>query len=601
MIAKTLTDLWTQVQISSRRQYLVTLDETFTYRDLKDVILAWLVEFDSLGLSEGDRILIRVDDEPAAVFCFLAALLDGLTPVLLASDTPDLRLLAVHKVIEPSAVVIDDRAELPSQSIDKERCLPPRPKGFSSSRSWRGWFNFLSKDASDVHRDLGRTIPRLPPDLSGLAYIIFTSGTTSEPSGVMISRKNLLSNLTTLSNVFRYSESSRIFNDMVLAHADGMVQGPLLALTNGCAVIRSGGFKLPQIEQWLERIRQERATHILAVPTVWRLIASHAKHDDYFDSQECQVLCSVAASLPDDLISEIRSRFKRSLYNQYGLTETVASALYAGPSSEMGRRNTIGKPIDCEARIDPASNIRNEGELQLRGQNIFVGYWRNPKLTSHSFTPDGWLRTGDMVRFYPTEQDYQFLGRQKTVIMMGGFLIQPEEIDEALLAHPEVQECATVGIEDEIFGEVPATLIVANSNIEISCLAQYLRKRLELRKVPKYFFIVSSIPRGAAGKPQVSQVRSRIKELLKPKVSLLTPLLDLQQDVLRVAADVFQLPLESLSTSSGPDSVLSWDSFAHLSFILALEQRFKVRFPAQRIVTIRSIADAILAVQDLKP
>ena len=600
MTVQTLADLWTQIQINARRQYLVTLDEAFSYKDFKEIVLSWLLEFDSLGLTEGDRILIRVDDEPAAVFCFVAALLDGLTPVLLASDMPVVRLLAVHKSIEPGAVVIDDKVDLPSESIDKKKCLPPRPRRFSPSRNWKEWFKSFKKEASDLHNDLGRTVPRLPSDLSGLAYIVFTSGTTSEPRGVMISRKNLLSNLATLSKLFGYSESSRIFNDMVLAHADGMVQGPLLALANGCTVVRSGGFKLPQIEEWLERIRQERATHVIAAPTVWRLVVSHAKHDDYFDSPECEILCSVAASLSDDLISEIECRFNRSLHNQYGLTETVASALYAGQSSGMGRKNTIGKPIDCEARIDPSSNVGNEGELQLRGPNIFMGYWRNPKLTTHSFTPDGWLRTGDMVRFCPTEQDYQFLGRKKSVIMMGGFLIQPEEIDEALLAHPKVQECVTVGIEDETFGEVPAALIVAGSKIETSCLAQYLRERLELRKVPKHFFVVTSIPRGVAGKPQISQVRSIIQELLMPKASILTPSLDLQQEVLRVAADVFQLPLESLSTSSGPDSVLSWDSFAHLSFILALEQCFKVRFSTQRIVAIRSIADAILAIEVLK-
>lgn len=601
MIAQTLTDLWTQIQINSRRQYLLTLHEAFSYKDLKKIILTWLAEFDSLGLEEGDRILIRVDDEPAAVFCFVAALLDGLTPVLLAPDTPDLQLLAVHKTIESGAVVIDAMVELPPQLVDKEKCLPPRPKRSSLSRNWRGWFNFWHKHVPDVHLGAGRSIPRLPSDLSGLAYIIFTSGTTSEPNGVMISRKNLLSNLATLSHLFEYNASSRIFNDMVLAHADGMVQGPLLALANGCVLIRSGGFKLPQMEAWLERIRQERATHVLTVPTVWTLIAAHAKHDDYFNSAECDVLCSVAARLPDALWKSLESRFKHSIYNQYGLTETVTSALYAGKSSEMGRKGTIGKPVDCEARIDPDSENNHEGELQLRGLNIFVGYWRNPKLTSKAFTSDGWLRTGDIVRLCPIEKDYQILGRLKSVIMMGGFLIRPEEIDEALLSHPEVQECATIGIEDETFGEVPASLIVTDTKIETSRLAQYLRKRLEFRKVPKHFFIVTSIPRGASGKPQITRVRSQIQDLLKPTTTLLKPSLDLQQDVFLVAAEVFQVPVENLSSESGPDSLLAWDSFAHLSFILALEQRFKVRFPAQRIVTIRSIAQAILAVQDLMP
>ncbi len=177
-----------------------------------------------------------------------------------------------------------------------------------------------------------------------LAYILFTSGTTSDPVGVTITRQNMFANLETISRLFAYTPESRIFNDMILSHGDGLVQGLLLAPYNSCALIRSGGFTVPTIENWLNRVRQERATHVITVPTIWSMIAQFAQHDDYFDAPECSHLMSVSARLAPDLWSQLERRFSKAIYNQYGLTETTASALYAGPHRKWATKTALGDP-----------------------------------------------------------------------------------------------------------------------------------------------------------------------------------------------------------------------------------------------------------------
>lgn len=582
--------LWDKLKSAGRRDFMVSPDQAVGFDGLEQAVRHWLRHFDELGLTEGDRIVIRTASEPAMVSCFIAALLDGVIPVTLTADTPDVRAGAVCASVRAACAVLDAPAEadFAAKTIVLEAAAPRRNAWFGK----RSAVDAVSRLAGPV----ATRQPRLPDDNAGLAYILFTSGTTASPSGVMISRGNLFANLATLSRLFGYSEKSRIFNDMILAHADGMIQGPLLALTNGCAVIRSGGFTLPGIETWLNRVRQQRATHVITVPTVWAMIDAYAQHDDYFDAAECQLLISVAARLPDDLWSRLETRFRRPLCNQYGLTETVASALYAGSCSEMGPVGTIGLPVDCEARIAPGSTPPDEGELQLRGDNVFPGYWEDAVRTAATFTADGWMKTGDLAR-RQGDGSYAILGRLKLVIMMGGFLIRPDEIDEAMLACPGVEESVTVAVEDELFGEVPFTAVVCSRPITETELTAHARHRLESRKVPKRIVSVDAIPRGISGKPNIAEVRALLLGRTRAPAMDSSADLGVAETVLSVAADVFRVLPGALTVASAPGDVAGWDSFSQLNFLMAVEERFKITIPASRIAAIRSIGDMVAAVK----
>ena len=586
----TTRSLWQAITARPAAEFLIQPERTYSFGELAYALRQWLSAFDAHGITPGERVVLRTADDQAAITFFLAAMLDGVVPVVLSAETPAHRLRALCGAVDAVLFVADAGFVAGTPMPPALALAAPAPRRFAlRTPPMLPALAFAPAERA----------PRLPDDEAGLAYILFTSGTTAAPSGVCISRGNLFANLATLIRVFGYNARSRIFNDMILAHADGMIQGPVLAALNGCAVIRSGGFQIGRIEAWLNRVRATRATHVITVPTIWSMIDSYAAHDDYFDAPDCGHLMSVAAKLPEPLWQQLETRFKRPVFNQYGLTETVASALYAGPHPEMGAFGTVGKPIDCEARIDPATNAADgAGELQLRGDHVFAGYWGDPERTAASFTDDGWLKTGDLA-LLRSDDSFEILGRIKAVIMAGGFLIHPDEIDEVMLQHPAVAESATVGMADAMFDEVPVTAVVTRSPIDENALTEHARTLLEPQKVPKRIIMLETIPRGESGKANLAALRAALEQALDAAAP------DRSADethraVLAAAADVFRVSPDVLSLRTAQGDIAGWDSCSQLSLVLTVEQSLGVRIPASRIAVIRTLGDLVKAVEDLR-
>lgn len=601
----TFAKIWQQIEQNPRAEFLVSPEARFQYRDLSEITQRLPAHFDELNLSGGDRILIATRNEFLACSAFIAGMLDGLVPVMLSPESPPARLASVGSSVSAKLIVAD--CESPWMSQLDMQCLAPqpvdKPKGLNQLFANR-------RPGSRLAESLGLPAqsrkPKLPGDIDELSHLAFTSGTTSEPHGVMISRRNLLANLTTLTRLFDCNKNTRLFNDMILAHADGLVQGPLLAISCGGCVIRSGGFRVDQIEGWLNRVRRERATHVITVPTVWSLIDRYAEHDDYFDASECQRLMSVASRLDAGLWQRLEERFKRPMFNQYGLTETVASALYAGPHSEMGAFDSIGKPVDCEARLSVDSTENEVGELQIRGDNIFMGYWQNAERTHQLFTEDGWMRTGDLAE-QCDDGSFRIRGRVKTIINCGGILIRPEEIDEVMVQHPAVVESATVGISDSTFDEAPVTAVVLDAPADEALLTTHARDCLEPLKVPKRIVVLSEIPRGDAGKPNLARLKNAISATIGKESADTTAstdgsdLDDKTTAVLNLASRVFRVDPAQLHSSSTPDDVPGWDSFSHIAMILAIEEKFNFRIPVSRATGLRSISRVVSLVEEMTP
>lgn len=592
-----LPSMWDGLASARDAEFLASPTVSLTHGDLRELVQALLAAFDRHGLRPGDRVLILSAHEGAAIAAFIAALLDGLVPVMLSPDTPAPRAAALAASIAPKLAVMDTarQAEPWAGSLPWLPVAPVAPPAtWPLAARHRGAVARCGLDLAP-----GQRAPKLPVANDELAYLLFTSGTTQAPSGVMITRRNLLANLGTLQRLFGCTPRTRLFNDMVLAHGDGLVQGPLLALACGGALIRSGGFSLQGLEAWLDRVRQQRATHVITVPTIWALIDRYAQHDDYFDAPECSHLMSVADRLAPDLWRRLQTRFRRPLYNQYGLTETVASALYAGPHPEMGAIDSIGRPVDCEARLAPLDGAPpGQGELQLRGDQVFAGYWQSPGRSAEAFTPDGWLRTGDWAALR-ADGSYDYLGRIKAVILSGGFLIRPEEIDEALATHPAVAQVATVGLPDADFGEIAVSAVVLHQPTDEAALTAHARARLEALKVPKRIVVLPALPRGDAGKLRrealLEQLRERIAQAPAPAAQ---PDGATRFDAVRaLAAEVFRVDPGPLLPVHGPDEVPGWDSFSQILLILAAEARFGISIPAARVAAIRCLGDLQAAIE----
>lgn len=568
--------LWRGIEGGGRRPFLDDPSGVMRYDALAAATGRWRALFDAHGVGPGGRVVLRTDDARATATFFLAALTDGVVPVVLAADAPDPRAGAIAAAVE-AALVVGDPARDGAWAGGAPVAAPP---GVGAG----GLGGLLRR------REAARP-PRLPSDPEATAYVLFTSGTTSAPKGVRITQGNLAANLATLCRLFDYGPETRIFNDMALAHADGMIQGPVLAAFCGGAVLRAGGFSVPGIEDWLGRVRQARATDVIAVPTVWTLIDRYARHDDYFDAPELRGLQSVAAKLDRALWERLEARFGRPLHSHYGLTETVASALYAGSRPGMGARGTAGRPVDCEARLAGA-DAAGVGELHLRGANVFPGYW---KAGAPATDAEGWLPTGDLAR-RGADGSYEIVGRSKTDIVSGGALIRPGEVDEAMAAHPAVQEAVTVGLPDADFGEIAVTAVILRAPASEADLMDHARAGLEALKRPKRIAVLEAIPRGLSGKPALDALRAALAgDAPGPEAAGE----GVAEAVRAVAARTFRCDPATLPGDATPDDVAGWDSFSHVAFVMALEERFDIRIPSSQVAGMRSLGAVTALVERL--
>ena len=559
--------LWQNLAEGGQKPFLIHRHGHVTYAEMRDLVSGACASIRKSGISAGSRIIILQEDEARSSAAFIAAMLEGHVPVMLPFGIGAPRLEAIKQVIE-SALLINDAT-------------------------------FFTTSAG---------IPREFPELSSnaLAYLLFTSGTTAAPSGVEITRGNLCSHLDTLIRLFDFNVSSRIFNPTPITHTDGLIFGPILAMAIGGTMIRPGPMHLSELEEWLGMAKLHGATHMVTNPTVLSIIDRACERTDYFDFAGFRGIISSGSNLQPLLWHRFEERFQTEIWNLYGLTETVTTALYAGRHHEMGPVGTLGKPIDCEARIAGpqsaalANRQENIGELQLRGQHIFRGYWKNPQRTDATFTTDGWMRTGDLVRLNE-DGSYMFLGRVKAAINSGGTLIRGEEIDECLLHHPAVAEAVTVGLPDEEFEEIAVSAVVLRGGAEEAELMRHCRAELEALKVPKRILVVPGIPRGDAGKPNLQSVRDLLTSLMQ-RQTVDIPLIsdDLERQLLDLAALVFGVSPQSLSPSSSPESVEGWDSFKHVNLVLQTEDLFSIRIPGSAIPKIKTLGDLICLIRQIR-
>jgi len=581
--------------------FMELAEREISYQELLDGIRRTCRLFDNLALRPGQRIMIQSADDTSAMTLFLSALLDGLVPVLITAGTQAPRARSIHEKAKPAAVFIDENKRLVETWFGDTPTIGILARSPNRSGLLARLRAAKQKQATATYpgnlEQLDGREPRADRDGDDLGCLVFTSGTTSSPKGVQLTHRNIFAHLDTLRRVFDYNESSRIFNSMILAHVDGLIQGPLLAAFSGARLIRLETFSLQNVESHLNRIHTSRVTHFLSVPTVYAMIERYAEHDDYFADPELKHVISVAAKIELTLWHGFKRRFGRTLINMYGLTETVTGGLFSGPGKDMGGIGTIGRPVDIEARIvDPKTLLDvpygEEGELWLRGDNVTPGYLDDPEENLERFH-EGWLRTGDLAR-QREDGAYLIVGRIKSTINCGGLLIRPEEIDEVLLMHQDIREAVTVGIEDPEWAEIPVSAVVSDLN-DAQILA-HCREHLEGLKVPRRIVHLESIPRGDAGKPLLKELREIVTESGKssPTTGKQTRIDD--RAVIAIAAATFKLNPENIEISDGPEQISGWDSFGHLALISACEQHFKVKLSAQAVIeasTLRKLADAL--------
>lgn len=359
--------------------------------------------------------------------------------------------------------------------------------------------------------------PHLPDvATSRRAMILYTSGTTGKPKGVVTTHDNITAQVTSLVTAWEWSSSDRILHILPLHHIHGIINVLTCALWVGAECHMLPKFEAEAVWQ---RICAADLTLFMAVPTIYvKLIAAWEKADS--DRQvrmtagcaHMRLMVSGSAALPVSVLERWQNISGHFLLERYGMTE-IGMAL-SNPLHGQRNAGYVGKPLpQVEVRLvdekGEAVLPGTPGEIQVNGPGVFLEYWQNPQATARAFQ-NSWFCTGDLAVL--ENDNYRILGRLGVdIIKTGGYKVSGLEIEEAILSHPDIQECAVVGVEDPEWGErVCAALVLQpESNLTLDSFRSWAKERLAVYKIPTRILPVETLPRNAMGKvtkPSVAQL-----------------------------------------------------------------------------------------------
>ncbi len=343
------------------------------------------------------------------------------------------------------------------------------------------------------------------------AVIIYTSGTTGRPKGAEITHGNLASNLQALHAAWGWQPDDVLLHVLPIFHVHGLFVALHGALDAGATTLLMREFDpLKTLQSLVER----RCTVFMAVPTIHQRLL-HVPDARSYDLSHLRLITSGSDRLPDEVFTGFQDTFGHTLLERYGMTETGMNC--SNPLHGERRIGSVGLPLPgVEVRIVRAKSGEaladgEIGEVQVRGPNVFKGYWRQPEKTAASFSADGWFHTGDLG-FREKDGYVSLCGRSKDLIISGGLNIYPPEVERVLVEHPAVAACAVIGCPDQEWGERVTAVVVFHRSEAVSGsdLIAFCRERLAAYKSPKSVIFVNDLPRNAMGKVQKAKLRATV-------------------------------------------------------------------------------------------
>jgi malonyl-CoA/methylmalonyl-CoA synthetase len=478
---------------------------TLTYRELGDLVARTANALSSLGVVPGDRVMVQVEKSIENVALYLACLKTGavFNPLNTAYTPAELDYFMGDA--EPRVVVVgSDRLEKIAPLAERHGVQAVRtldPDG-------RGTLSDLVATQSVEHR----TVARQSDDLAALLY---TSGTTGRSKGAMITHENLASNARVLHETWGFVPGDVLLHALPIFHVHGLFVALNTAFLNGSEIIW-----MPKFETKAVLAALPQATVMMGVPTFYTRLLGEPS----FGPSHCRNLrLVVSGSAP--LLAETHVAFKErtglEILERYGMTE--AGMITSNLLTPGGRvAGTVGyalpgisiRTATTEGQVLGAGEV---GVLEVKGPNVFKGYWRNPEKTAEDFRPDGYFITGDLASI-ADDGRVSIVGRAKDLIITGGFNVYPKEIEDELNQVPGVVESAVVGVPHPDFGEgvvaVLAVQALGDVPPEADVIAR-LGERLAKFKLPKRVFVATELPRNAMGKVQKAELRNRYADLFR--------------------------------------------------------------------------------------
>ncbi|MAT94465.1 MAG: malonyl-CoA synthase [Halioglobus sp.] len=450
-----------------------------------------------LGLQPGDRVTVQVEKSPQNLFLFLGVLRAGMTYHPLNTAYTDDELAYFLADAAPSLVV-----------CDSTRYEALRP--LCASANVRHLHTLDDAGAGSLADLAGRCPARFEThasDAGDVAALVYSSGTTGRPKGIMLTHGNLESNASTLAKLWGFSARDCLLHALPVFHVHG------LFVAIGCVLMSGASMRwLPRFDVEAVLAALPHSSVMMGVPTYYTRLLADAR----FDAAACasmRLFVSGSAPLLADTFHAFEARTGQRILERYGMTETGMNT--SNPLQGERRAGTVGPPLpDVAVRIcapDGRQLPRGEvGDIQVRGPNVFAGYWNMPDKTAEDFTADGYFVTGD--KGLVDDQGYvAIVGRAKDMIISGGLNVYPKEVEQVIDALPGVLESAVIGLPDADFGECVAAVVVTDGSAPVSAgtVRDGVRETSANFKVPKHVFLVDELPRNTMGKVRKDLLRRR--------------------------------------------------------------------------------------------
>jgi len=478
---------------------------SFSYRAFDREVERYASVLRAEGVGKGDRVAIQLPKRMEFLFLHFAGLSLGAITLPLNADYRAEEVGYFLSDSESSLYVTDGKRFAASASAIRGmrgiRSLlvegAPRPGAGS-----------LSDRLARAPKEFPRTYPAGGDDV---AMICYTSGTTGRSKGAMITHRNLIANMRALAEAWEWTADDVLLHALPLFHVHGLniaAQGSLYA---GSTLIMHEKFEAGRAWRVLE---EERCTLFMGVPTMYqRLMNEWEKREKKPDLRGMRVFISGSAPLSETLFHRFEHATGFRILERYGMTETGMNASNLIDPAQR-KAKSVGYPLAGVAiRVvgDDGSDVPpgEVGEVWLRGDNVFPGYWGMPGKTEESFV-GGWFRSGDLGYLDPKDRGRLYLvGRAKELIISGGYNVYPKEIENVLESHEAVRESAAVGLPDEDFGEKVVAVVVlreGSGSLLPEVLVEHCRSRLAAYKCPKQIAIIEDLPRNAMGKIQKNRI-----------------------------------------------------------------------------------------------
>ncbi len=492
----------TAIQAPDKTCIFTADGNTISYRELFESAGKYANALITLGVSPGDRVAVQCNKSVEALWLYLGCLMAGGIYLPLNNAYTPGEISYFLNDANPHVFVCDPQAEASMASscatagVAHQLTLGSNGDGSMPALAGKcpADFEIITRNSDD------------------LAAILYTSGTTGRSKGAMLSHGNLLSNTIALIDIWQITADDTLLHALPIFHTHGLFVATSTTLLTGGSMVFLPGFNVDQLIRFMPQ-----ASVLMGVPTFYsRLLAKSEFNRDLV--KHMRLFVSGSAPLSAETHKEFYKRTGHAILERYGMTETNMNT--SNPYDGERRAGTVGFPLPGVELIisDPQTGESlpqgETGIIEIRGPNVFLGYWKNPEKTAEELRENGFFITGDMARI-DNDGYVTIVGRTKDLIISGGFNIYPAEVETVLDAIDGVAESAVIGVPHADFGEGVTAVIAPHPGAQLTeaAIISEAANNLAKFKLPKRVIIVDSLPRNTMGKIQKNTLREEYATL----------------------------------------------------------------------------------------